>query len=745
MEYGKSLVVSGNECVSAFTSSRDAELKEKFARIEFLFSMALEMPDAERDAWLLDECSDDEEVYHELLTLLQAHYDSGEFLSRPADMEAIVDPLVDLIGQRVGAYQVQQLLGKGGMGSVYLADRVDGEYEQQVAIKLITAHASDDPLIRRERQILADLNHPNIVHILDAGCLAESFSYFVMEYIDGQSIDHYWRTENVPLKTRIEQFAELTSIVHQAHIHGVIHCDLKPGNILVDQKEQLKLLDFGIAQLSDVQDESDKRYALTPEYSSPQRHQQKPPTIADDIFSLGVLFFCAITGEKPRILRAEGFLYPEPDIEKMSVLISHPELTQIFLQATHPVSAERYTSARAFCADLMNWLHCKPVEAVQGKLFYKLKKHVRRNWAYWLRGVIAFIMIGIALTIWLQKKVHENQNVQIQMGAEALLSELDYTLQTLPKTTLIQERLTAAAYQRISRLVDQHPDNTPIKVMQANILTRLAEVTGHPYALNKGDIKNALRYYEQAVKRYQQILPERTDALMAHVDIANTQRKIAEIKAYQGDIEGGLGAMQTIREEMERLFADVPVAHQLPLIIMYTVEAHGYFHQNDLAKAQMLIDKAWVIANSRHKASIDTHQLDIHQQLVFAFLQEETGHLALLKGNLVKAKQAYSAVINDYHQSNRWQHKLRLIRSHNGLACIALHEQQVNKAQQSFSEILETYAYLGEQYPNAEIIQQKLANFFPIISDEQPTAKQLWQYLQCDNPQQFMIPPQGKD
>lgn len=726
-------------------SSRDTELKEKFARIEFLFSIAIDMPEDERDAWLRDECSDDNEVYHELLTLLQAHHDSGEFLSRPADMEAIVDPLVDLIGQRVGAYQVQQLLGKGGMGSVYLADRVDGEYEQQVAIKLITAHAWDAPLIRRERQILADLNHPNIVHILDAGRLAESFSYFVMEYIDGQSIDHYWQTENLSLKKRIEQFAELAAIVHQAHIHGVIHCDLKPGNILVDQKEQLKLLDFGIAQLSDVHDEKDKRYALTPEYSSPQRHQQKPPTVADDIFSLGILFFCAVTGQKPKTLRVDDFPYPEPDIEKMSGLISHSELRQIFLQATHPVRAERYTSARAFCADLMNWLDCKPVDAVQGKVFYKFRKHVRRNWAYWLRGVIALIIIGIALTIWLQKKFHENQNAQIQLSAEALLSELDYTLETLPKTTLIQERLTTAAYQRISKLVDQHPENISIKVIQANTLTRLAEVTGHPYALNKGDIKNALRYYEQAVKLYQQILPERTDALMARVDIANTQRKIAEIKAYQGDIEGGLGAMQTIREDMERLFANVPVAQQLPLIIMYTVEAHGYFHQNDLAKAQMLIDKAWLIANGSYGLSEKVQQLSIHQQLVLAFLQEETGHLALLKGNLAKAKQAYSAVINDYHQSNRWQHKLRLIRSHNGLACIALHEQQVSKAQQSFSEILETYSYLGKQYPNAEIIQQKLANFFPIISDEQPTAKQLWQYLQCDTPQQFMIPPQGKD
>jgi serine/threonine protein kinase len=729
------------------SSLQDAELKERFARIEFLFSIALDLPESEREAWLQDECGDDGEVYQELLTLLQAHHDSGEFLSRPADMEAIVNPLTDLIGQRVGAYQIRQLLGQGGMGSVYLADRADGEYEQQVAIKLITAHAWDDPLIRRERQILADLNHPNIVHILDAGCLAESFSYFVMEYIDGQSIDRYWQTVDLSLHDRIKQLAELASIVHQAHIHGVIHCDLKPGNILVDQKHQLKLLDFGIAQLNDVHDEKEQRYALTPEYSSPQRHQQKPPTIADDIFSLGILFFCALTGEKPKTLRVDSFPHPEPDIETMSGLISNPELRQIFLQATHPVRTERYSSARAFCADLMNWLQCKPIEAIQGGVFYKLKKHVRRNWAYWLRGAIAVIIMGIALTVWAQKKFHETQNAQTQLTAETLLSELDYTLQTLPKTTLIQERLTTVAYQRVSNLVDQHPNNTAIKVIQANILTRLAEVTGHPYALNKGDIENALRYYEQAVTLYQQLLPERADTLMAHVDIANTQRKIAEIKAYQGDIEGGLGAMQTIRKNMEGLFETVPVAQQLPLIIMYLVEAHGYFHQDDLGKAQQLIDKAWLIAKGNEVTATDQSdslQPNTHQQLVYAFLQEETGHLALLKGNESSARQAYSAVINDYQQSNRWQHKLRLIRSHNGLACIALGEQQLAVAQQSFLAILKTYEYLGEQYPNAEIIQQKLANFFPIISDEQPTAEQLWQYLKCDTPLQFMIPPRGK-
>ncbi|HHC74407.1 MAG TPA: hypothetical protein ENK78_04990, partial [Thiothrix sp.] len=160
-----------------------------FTRVETLFSLALEMPSTAWDEWLDQQCGDHPNLKQEVLSLLTAHQASGDFLSRSADLAATLDPLTDLIGKRIGAYQIRHLLGKGGMGRVYLADRVDGAYEQQVAIKFIATSSIDDPKIRHERQILANLNHPNIVHILDAGSADDHLAYFVMEYVDGISID----------------------------------------------------------------------------------------------------------------------------------------------------------------------------------------------------------------------------------------------------------------------------------------------------------------------------------------------------------------------------------------------------------------------------------------------------------------------------------------------------------------------------------------------------------------------------
>jgi tetratricopeptide (TPR) repeat protein len=274
--------------------------------------------------------------------------------------------------------------------------------------------------------------------------------------------------------------------------------------------------------------------------------------------------------------------------------------------------------------------------------------------------------------------------------------------------------------------------------MQASTLNRLAEVTGHPYALNQGDIEGALSYYRQALHIYQSLLEQREDKLRAEIDIANMQRKIAEIKAYQGDVLTGLQVMAGIRVHLDEVFKDVPLAQRLPLLIFYIVEAHGYFHVDYLESAEILLQRAWRIAYANQ---IPNPKYD----LVFAFLHEETGHLALLKQQYETAKQEYLEVLNKYQGNNLWQHKRRIARVHNGLACLALRDNNTVIAQQHLEDRWKAFKKLNQKYPNVKTLQDKaneLSQAYAILENEpQPSYDTLNKALRCNNPLSFMIPP----
>ena len=273
--------------------------------------------------------------------------------------------------------------------------------------------------------------------------------------------------------------------------------------------------------------------------------------------------------------------------------------------------------------------------------------------------------------------------------------------------------------------------------MQADVLNRLAEVTGHPYALNQGDIEGALKYYRQALGIFQSLLNKREDKIAAEVDITNTQRKVAEIIAYQGDIAGGLKMMAEKRLHMEKVFADTPLEYRLPMLILYTVEAHGNFHAGDLNKAEILIEKAWKIAYANTQANPKYH-------LILAFLHEETGHLALLNKRYDNAKQEYLAVISKYQGNDLWQHKRRIARAHNGLACIALQRGDSTTALHHFQQILLAFKELNTKYPNVKSIQEKivlLRSLHEKLNNNQLTVTTLSESLHCNNPLEFMIPP----
>src|SRR5688572_11922284 len=259
-------------------------------RVKPLFQAALQMQPEGRTAFLAEAC-DDPDLRAAVQTLLASHASAQGFLERPGGLDAAVTLALHapgiMAGRRIGPYRTLREIGEGGMGSVYLAAREDDEYRKQVAIKTIRCDAGSELNVRRfrqERQILADLDHPNIARLLDGGTTPEGVPYLVMELVDGIPIDIHCERAQLSIDRRLELFGQVCSAVAHAHDRGIVHRDLKPSNLLVTRDGNLKLLDFGIAKLVDRGTSHETTVTtgrmLTPEYASPEQIRGKPVTVA---------------------------------------------------------------------------------------------------------------------------------------------------------------------------------------------------------------------------------------------------------------------------------------------------------------------------------------------------------------------------------------------------------------------------------------------------------------------------------
>jgi serine/threonine protein kinase/Tol biopolymer transport system component/tetratricopeptide (TPR) repeat protein len=349
---------------------------ERWELVKNLFESALTVSVADRASFLHRQCADDEEVRREVASLLESLDESGRFLESPLiSVKEVVDlppSPPSLAGLRVGAYELVREIGRGGMGTVYLATRADNEFKKRVAIKLIRGGMESDSIIRRfrnERQILARLEHPNIARLLDGGTTADGLPYFVMEYVEGDALTQYCTLQSLPLRERLDIFLKACSAVHYAHRRMIVHRDLKPGNILVKQDGTPKLLDFGIAKLMDP--ETAEGYAsettmggfriVTPAYASPEQMRGEPATIRSDVYALGVILFELIAGRRPSTTPGEDPLaLPELDTTDSTRLLAL-QLRSVVHKAIQPDPGERYESVEDLSADISTCLAGAPI------------------------------------------------------------------------------------------------------------------------------------------------------------------------------------------------------------------------------------------------------------------------------------------------------------------------------------------------------------------------------------------------
>ncbi|MHC4447458.1 MAG: serine/threonine-protein kinase, partial [Planctomycetota bacterium] len=284
----------------------ESDKPSQWQQIEELFHAALTMPIGARTGYLAGACQD-ASVRREVDRLLNAQARAEGFLRADDGEEAMV-------GRRIGPYRLVEYVARGGMGAVYRAERADREFEQQVAIKLVNRWMVT-PLVRRrflrERQTLANLEHPGITRLLDGGTTDDGIPYLVMEYVAGLPIDAYCAERGLAIADRLRLFREVCEVVAYAHRNLVVHRDLKPGNILVTDEGRPTLLDFGIAKLLALAPDAraarttlQQLRALTPQYASPEQIRGEPVTTAADVYSLGVVLYELLAGCPP--YRLEG-------------------------------------------------------------------------------------------------------------------------------------------------------------------------------------------------------------------------------------------------------------------------------------------------------------------------------------------------------------------------------------------------------------------------------------------------------
>ena len=363
------------------------------AEIEKLFEQAVSLTKAQREEFLAQHCTDPE--LREQLVQLLAHDQGAEaFLESAVSAEAdsILQTLALSSGTRLGPYRVVSVIGHGGMGLVYLAERADGKFEQRVAIKVLQSALHQGALaerIQQECRILASLEHANIARVLDAGISPGGLSYFAMEYVDGQPIDRYCEQHKLSVGDRMRLLLPVCDAVHFAHQKLIVHRDLKPDNILVTQQGIPKLLDFGIAKVLrevPVSPQNTVTRVLTPEYASPEQARGDPVTTATDVYSLAGVLYKLLTGRAPHQLESKSPVEAvrticDENVRKPSEF--HRELAgdtdSILLMALRHEPQRRYRSVDEFAADIRNFLEQKPVIARADSPLYHSKKFIRRH------------------------------------------------------------------------------------------------------------------------------------------------------------------------------------------------------------------------------------------------------------------------------------------------------------------------------------------------------------------------------
>jgi eukaryotic-like serine/threonine-protein kinase len=620
---------------------------DRWQRIETLFAEALEQPADERDRLLERACAGDPALRTSLDRLLRAHERADDFLQRfdTARAAALVDEGMaadageSAAGRTIGPYRIVREAGRGGMGVVYLAERDDGQFRKQVALKVVPRGLEPDGhalrRFREERQILASLDHPHIARLLDGGLTEDGLPWFAMEYVEGTRIDRFCDARCLPLEQRLELFVRVCDAVRYAHGKLVVHRDLKPSNILVAEDGTPKLLDFGVAKLLAPEPGGEAPLTrtgvrpMTPEYASPEQIRGEPVTTASDVYSLGVLLYELLTGRSPH-RRADvtphelerRVLEEEPQRPSAAVLRASgggadanrtpeqagrargatPErlyrrlrgdLDAIALAALAREPARRYASVEQLGADVRRHLAGLPVSARLDTPSYRARKFLRRHRVS-MAVAAAFVLLLLSFSL-----MTMIQSARIQAHAEQVALERDraeqvagFLLELLGAPdpyagrggrTTVREVLDSGAVRIDRELMDQ-----------PELRAKMMSVMASAY-FGLGLYVEARRLMEASLDVRRPVLGEE------HPEVAASMLLLGQALYGEGDYRGAESLYRRSLEARRRLYGpDHPVVARSLNVLARALRQQGRY-----AEAESLLREALEI-DRQHPGDEDT-------------------------------------------------------------------------------------------------------------------------------------------
>ncbi len=636
---------------------------ELWLRVEDVCQRALELDEDQRAEFLQASCGQDEVLRREVDSLLAHASRARDFIETSAlgvagRLAAQVDGAqptqsgethpsafesASMIGRRLGSYQILELIGSGGMGEVYRAVRADDQYQKQVAIKLVRAGQDAQSVVshfRNERQILANLDHPNIARLLDGGSTDSGLPYFVMELIEGEPIDKYCDRQRLTTTERLQLFLEVCAAVQFAHQRLVIHRDIKPGNILVTVDGTPKLLDFGIAKIVNAAETLDSSQttvtlfrALTPGYASPEQIKGEPVTTASDVYSLGVVLYELLTGHRPypvsRLTPQEiARAVCETEPEKPSIAVTRSEaidikperaaitptgisevrdgspeklrkrlsgdLDNILLMVLRKEPGRRYGSVEQFQEDIRRHLEHLPVIARKDTVRYLTAKFVRRHRAGTAAAAVVAATVLLALAVTLReariaradRARAESRFNDVRELSHALLFPIDDAIKKVPGTTQARQLVVSSAQLYLDRLSQEGGNDLSLLRELATGYERLASIQGDPRGPNLGETKSAIESFRKAVSLREAILRASPTDLEAQHELQQSYDNLGF--AYAAIDHGlaasyfqksmGIAATLVSKEPANDVFLDA-------LALCYEHRAMLDYDQNDFSSA----------------------------------------------------------------------------------------------------------------------------------------------------------------
>ncbi len=619
---------------------------QRWQKVEALFNEALELPAAQRKAWLGRACGDDLDLFNEVESLLDSDSEDPAELIVSQVQNAVVglrtnqDATVE--GRRIGPYSLVRELGRGGMGAVYLASRADEQYESQVAIKLVKPGLDTEFILkrfRRERQILARLEHPNIARLLDGGTTSENVPYLVMEYIDGAWITKHAEALNLSTEDRLRLFLPVLSAVQYAHRNLIVHRDIKPGNILIDHAGAPKLLDFGISKLllAETRESSETQGIgmLTPDYASPEQILGETIRIASDIYSLGAVLYELLSGAKPhqidqitplalqRAICSDETLPPSAAASRTNRTLAKRlagDLDIIILRAMQKDPDRRYEYVEAFAEDIRRHLDHRPILARPDSLFYRTGKFVRRNRVAVAFGALALgaMITGTVVSV-RQARLAQQRFDQVRQLATTIVFDVEHSIRELPGALKARQLLAKNGVEYLDNLALSSANDWELKRQLANAYFRMGEVQGGGTSGNLGNPTAALASFQRAQALLNDVIEHDPTLREAQLERLAILERTGTIQRQSGTLADSFATVELGLRDAQALLLRLP--NDLDFV-NYTVVFHlnrGRLRQlaadmpaaaEDIAKAQSLLQQ---LVAARPESG------EVHNNLALAF------------------------------------------------------------------------------------------------------------------------------